>query len=408
VISVKLGGEKSQFQKSLQQLHFTPSIMVFNCCSNFTKVAFQLALTGVFCISELITGYATGNNVLIADSFHMFSDVVSLTVSIIAIYKKDKDSDSTRKTFGYRRSEPLGCLVHGALLVGLAFSVGTEAITDIIYKATGSGVEAESIVDSDLLPLIVGSCGLIVDTFGLLLFWQEDLEGANMNVRSLFLEKIGDFVGTTVVIMSTALGYFFRCDVEAIENESTCLAWVKFVDPAGTLLMATILLIAAHTIFKMTVRILMCDAPSKFPMEDLKLELENNHHVTVLKNNVWQVDADELIISLVVCVGGGGPGNTLTSSNDVDRLRDELHQVLERYGSKFETTNFTIQINCDSNDTFNGIQFNEDRAQIEETPRKRALSTLRTAVRSSRSPTQASNFEVKIGVNNVAVNVIDE
>ena len=36
--------------------------------------------------------------------------------------------------------------------------------------------------------------------------------------------------------------YFFRCDVELDpENESTCLAWVKFVDPAGTLLMATIL-----------------------------------------------------------------------------------------------------------------------------------------------------------------------
>jgi len=381
--------------------------MVFNCCSNFTKVAFQLALTGVFCISELITGYATGNNVLIADSFHMFSDVVSLTVSIIAIYKKDKNSDSSRKTFGYRRSEPLGCLIHGALLVGLAFSVGTEAITDIIYKVTNTGGESESIVDSDLLPLIVGSCGLIVDIFGLVLFWQEDLEGANMNVRSLFLEKIGDFVGTSVVIMSTALGYFFRCDVESTENESTCLAWVKFVDPTGTLVMATILLIAAYTIFKMTVRILMCDAPSNFPMEDLKLELEKNHRVTVLKNNVWQVDADELIISLVVCVGDDLK-TALLSANDVDRLRDKIHQVLERYGSKFETTNFTIQINSDSNDTFNGIRFNEERGQIEETPRKRALSTLRTAVRSSRTQTHASNFEVKVGVDNVAVNVIEE
>lgn len=372
--------------------------MVFNCCSNFTKVAFQLVLTATFCISELITGYATGNNVLIADSFHMFSDVVSLFVSITAIYKKDKNSDSSRKTFGYRRSEPLGCLVHGALLVGLAFSVGTEAITDIIYKGTGiGGEEGSELVDSDLLPLIVGSCGLIVDTFGLLLFFQEDLASANMNVRSLFLEKIGDFVGTTVVITSTALGYFFRCDTQLEEDESTCLAWVKYVDPIGTLLMATILLIAAHTIFKMTVRILMCDAPSKFPMDDLKLELERTHHVTVLKNNVWQVDADELIISLVVCVEAGVGSSALNKSDDVDRLRDGIHNTLEKYGAKFETTNFTIQINCDSGDKFNGIQVNEDRCLTEETPRKRALSTLRTAVRSSRAPTQMSNFEVKIG-----------
>merc|ERR1712179_22427 len=123
------------------------------------------------------------------------------------------------------------------------------------------------------------------------------------------------------------------------EEESTCLAWVKYVDPIGTLLMATILLIAAHTIFKMTVRILMCDAPSKFPMEDLKLELEQTHHVTVLKNNVWQVDADELIISLVVAVGDAGTEKNVAvkTSNDVDRLRDGIHNILEKYGSKFET-----------------------------------------------------------------------
>merc|ERR1712178_164131 len=101
--------------------------------------------------------HATGNTVLIADSFHMFSDVISLLVSIIAIYKKDKNSNSTRKTFGFRRSEPLGCLIHGALLVGLAFSVGTEAITDIISIATGSGSASEELIDNDLLPLVVGS-----------------------------------------------------------------------------------------------------------------------------------------------------------------------------------------------------------------------------------------------------------
>merc|ERR1712178_551666 len=98
--------------------------------------------------------HATGNTVLIADSFHMFSDVISLLVSIIAIYKKDKNSDSPRKTFGYRRSEPLGCLIHGALLVGLAFSVGTQASTEIITFLTGSEVATDELINSDLLPLI--------------------------------------------------------------------------------------------------------------------------------------------------------------------------------------------------------------------------------------------------------------
>lgn len=371
--------------------------MVFDCCSNFTKVAFQLGLTAIFCVSELITGYATGNNVLIADSFHMFSDVVSLLVSIVAIYKKDKQSDSVRKTFGYRRSEPLGALVHGALLVGLSFSVGTEAITDIIYKATGTGEGASSLVDSDLLPLIVGSCGLVVDTCGLVLFFQEDLASANMNVRSLFLEKIGDFVGTTVVITSTALQYFFRCD----ETSETCTeSWVDYVDPVGTLLMATILLIAANSIFKMTVRILMCDAPSKFPMNEMKHELESSLCVSVEKNNVWQVDADELIISLVVStVGSGGQRPTaslITHSSDVDRLRGQIYEILAKYGAEYESNNFTVQINCADGES-NGILVNDEaNEQISEKPRQRALSALRNAGKSSRSPTYTSNVEVKV------------
>jgi len=217
-----------------------------------------------------------------------------------------------------------------------------------------------------------------------------------MNVRSLFLEKIGDFVGTTVVITATALEYFFRCD----ETTETCETWVQYVDPTGTLLMATILLIAANSIFKMTVRILMCDAPSKFPMNELKHELESSLLVNVEKNNVWQVDADELIISLVVSVDGSKSG--ISHSSDVDRLRSEIYKILCKYGGEYETNNFTVQINCAEGHS-DGIIVNDDaNEQISEKPRQRALSTLRSVGRTSRSPTCTSNVEVKVVSENPA------
>jgi len=64
-------------------------------------------------------------------------------------------------------------------------------------------------------------------------------------------------------------------------------------------------------------------------MNEMKHELESSLCVSVEKNNVWQVDADELIISLVVSTVGSSGGqrptaSLITHSSDVDRL-----QILE-------------------------------------------------------------------------------
>ena len=59
---------------------------------------------------------------------------------------------------------------------------------------------------------------------------------------------------------------------------------------------------------------------------------------------MWQVDADELIISLVVCVGDG-PSTPLTSSSDVDRLQvlNESKKRSKRKGVCY-FTNFDLKL----------------------------------------------------------------
>jgi len=313
--------------------------------SNFCRVAFQLALTAVFCVTELVAGQILGSNTLIADSFHMFSDVVSLTVSLWAVYKKDADSESLRKSFGYRRAEPLGAMIHGALLLGLAFSVSTDAILELFETSK---------ISDPLYALIIGSFGLVVDTCGLVLFFQSDLENANMNVRSLFLEKIGDFAGTLVVITSCALSLGFQ------DSE-----WVVYVDPIGTLVMAGILLTASYQIFKMTVRILMQDAPSEYPVNELLREIENNHNCRVIKWNIWQIDADELVASVII-----KPLIKLHSVEQVNELQCQICSVLKKFSSSFQHNNFTVQVELGSD---SGMHFNAGALEREK-PKIRGLS----------------------------------
>lgn len=317
--------------------------------SNFCRVLFQLILTALFCITELVAGQILNSNTLIADSFHMFSDVVSLTVSLWAVYKKDQPAQSLRKSYGYRRAEPLGAMIHGALLLGLAFSVSTDAIMELFETSK---------VDQPKYALIVGSLGLLVDTSGLCLFFQSDLENANMNVRSLFLEKIGDFAGTIVVITSCALSLAF-------EDSD----WVVYVDPCGTLCMAAILLAASYQIFKMTVRILMQDAPQQYPVVELLKEVETQCSCHVVKWNIWQVDADELVISIVV-----NPLNSLATALEYQNLQAQVITVLRNYSNDYQLNNFTVQVGSTQEGT---VYLNEAMERLDEKPRMRALSLTR-------------------------------
>lgn len=152
-------------------------------------------------------------------------------------------------------------MIHGSLLLGLSFSVGTAAIVRLITPEK---------IEDPLTSLIVGSTGLIVDVTGIALFFQADLKEANMNIRSLFLEKMGDLAGTIVVIITCALSYVYD-DAE----------WVGYVDPIGTLVFCCILLWATREIYKMVIRILMQDAPSGFEIEALNQQIEKDAEVVI-------------------------------------------------------------------------------------------------------------------------------
>lgn len=293
---------------------------------NTTKIYITLFLTLCLMISELVVGYTYNSNTLVADSFHMFSDAVSFVVSLIAIYKKPQETNKARKTFGYRRAEQVGAMIHGSLLLGLSFSVGTAAILRI--------VEPEKI-DNPKLALIVGSTGIIVDVTGIALFFQDYLQDGSMNIRSLFLEKLGDLAGTIVVIIT--------CTVSYIYDDPEKYPWVEYVDPVGTLLFCCVLLWATREIFHMVIRIVMQDAPRGFPMEEFEQEIKNLK-VEIIKNNVWQVDNHEVIMSIVV-----------KTDTDQTEISSKVKKVFRDFASKeFSILNMTVEVVNGSDTLANG------------------------------------------------------
>jgi len=119
----------------------------------------MFGMTFGFFLVELIVGYLTNSMALVADSFHMLSDVASIIIAFLSVKMSPKKW--SKNTFGWARAEVLGALVNSVFLVALCFSILVESLKRFY--------EVEPIENPKLL-LVVGSVGLLINIIGLFLF----------------------------------------------------------------------------------------------------------------------------------------------------------------------------------------------------------------------------------------------
>ncbi|ODO07351.1 solute carrier family 30 (zinc transporter), member 1 [Cryptococcus wingfieldii CBS 7118] len=128
--------------------------------SRQARIKTLLAIDTLFFFIELITGYAVGSLALVADSFHMLNDVLSLVVALYTI-KLATSPSSAANSYGWQRAEILGALINSVFLVALCVSIGLEAVGRIVTPPEISNAQ---------LIVFVGSLGLLSNIVGLFLF----------------------------------------------------------------------------------------------------------------------------------------------------------------------------------------------------------------------------------------------
>ncbi|KAL8839130.1 MAG: hypothetical protein Q9205_004329 [Flavoplaca limonia] len=131
--------------------------------SKSTRIIILLAIDSAFFLLELLVGYGVHSLALVADSFHMLNDVLSLCVGLWAVKVANEKSSSKMYTYGWQRAETLGALVNGVFLVALCLSIFLDAIQRFVEPQT---------VSNPRLVLIVGCFGLFSNILGLFLFHE--------------------------------------------------------------------------------------------------------------------------------------------------------------------------------------------------------------------------------------------
>eukprot|EP00158_Paraphelidium_tribonemae_P004755 Partr_v1_DN26953_c0_g1_i1_m6647 putative solute carrier family 30 (zinc transporter), member 1 len=131
--------------------------------SRITRLIAMLTLSTSMFIAELVAGYWSGSIALIADSFHMLSDVLSLVIALYAIRLANRKNWTSSFTYGWQRAEVLGALINGVFLLALCFTIIVEALQRFFEPVD---------IERPVVVLAVGGAGLVVNILGLFLFHE--------------------------------------------------------------------------------------------------------------------------------------------------------------------------------------------------------------------------------------------
>ncbi|XP_068908335.1 uncharacterized protein ZnT63C isoform X1 [Tenebrio molitor] len=282
----------------------------------------MLWLTTSFFFVEIVVGYITNSMALVADSFHMLSDVAALMVAFVSVKMSPKKW--SKNTFGWARAEVLGALVNAVFLVALCFSITVEACKRFI--------ESEAIHDPQLL-VIVGALGLLVNVIGLFLFHEhgsshghshgrlahsrnrltqlamtDDNENdesypspppeksshghsysssAQMNMRGVFLHVLSDALGSVIVIISALIFWL------------TNWKYRNYIDPALSILLVLLIMNSVWPLLRDSALILLQTVPTHIQVDAIQRRLlaKVDGVVGVHEFHVWQLAGDRIIAS---------------------------------------------------------------------------------------------------------------
>jgi len=227
------------------------------------RLLLMLGMTTSFMMVELVVGNLTNSMALVADSFHMLSDVIALIIAYISFKMSPKNW--SKNTYGWARAEVVGALINSVFLFALCFSISVEAIKRFLV------VEK---IENPVLILAVGAAGLAINLAGMLLFG--DLghghshgehehghghgHGTNMNISGVFLHVMADALGSVVVLISASVIWLTEWEHRF------------YLDPLLSLLIVVIISVSTWPLLRDSTLILLNSIP---PHIDL-LELERN------------------------------------------------------------------------------------------------------------------------------------
>jgi cobalt-zinc-cadmium efflux system protein len=262
-------------------------------------------LSASFMVVQVVVGWWTNSLALLADAAHLFVDTAGVGLSLLAVWFAERPA-TTEKTYGYYRVEILAALVNGVVLCVLALVILFEA-----WERLGGRYEVAA---GPVLLVAVAGLGV-----NLLAAWLLHAgAGESLNVRSAYLEVLGDALSSAAVITA------------AIVILTT--GWT-LADALASAAIGLMILPRTYALLKQAVNVLLEGVPPHLDLGEIEVALCGAAGVKRVHDlHVWTLTSGREAMSAHVEVERGTPPA---------RILDDLHLILH---ARFGIDHTTIQI----------------------------------------------------------------
>jgi len=264
-----------------------------------------LGLSASFMVVQVVVGWWTNSLALLADAAHLFVDTAGVGLSLLAVWFAERPA-TAEKTYGYYRVEILAALVNGVVLCVLALVILFEAWERL---GTRHEVAAGPV-------LLVAVAGLGVN---LLAAWLLHAgAGESLNVRSAYLEVLGDALSSAAVIAAAIV--------------ILVTGWT-LADALASAAIGLMILPRTYALLKQAVNVLLEGVPAHLDLAEIEEALQGAAGVKRVHDlHVWTLTSGREAMSAHVEVERGTPPA---------RVLDDLHLILH---ARFGIDHTTIQI----------------------------------------------------------------
>lgn len=270
------------------------------------KQAFFLAM--VILIAEIVFGLISNSLALLADAWHMATDVAAIGLSWFALVQAKKPPNK-KMTFGYERAGILAAAINGLTLVVVTIW--------ILYSAIGRMMHPQPVTG---MGMVIGAAiGLVINLF---IVFVLNGEGESLNVKAALLHVIGDVGASAGVIIAAIIIHF--------------TGWL-IVDPILSVAIALLVAFSAWNIIRKSFHILMQATPSNLNVDEIAEKVKGVERVQGVHDlHIWALGSGQNFLSCHVVVDEDIPiGKTqmiLEQINTVLKSLEIQHSTIQLEG----------------------------------------------------------------------------
>lgn len=271
--------------------------------------ALTVALTTIvaFMATEIVVAIAASSLALLSDAAHMLTDAAALAMALVAAKLAARPARGAL-TFGMGRAEILSAQANGMTLLVLGGLVVYGAVDHLLTPPAVDGGPV----------LVVALVGAVVNLGVARTLHSSADHQHSLNVEGSYRHIITDLFGFIATAISAAVILatgFYRADAIA------------------SLLVAALMLQAAFSLLRASLRVMMEAAPIGIDPEEVGRALATQHGVAEVHDlHIWEVTSGFPAVSAHIVVEAG---------HECHELRRELARLLE---DRFGLTHSTLQV----------------------------------------------------------------